>query len=205
MEKSYIKDGIRWRGALCGMGIIFSGKRKCEGFFGEYDQELVLKEGDVYEIEFTPSFDNIKVLGFCMQGENLEEGYYHVELADDGGICCELDAPLSEYLDYVYHESMIDWHLDHRKQYRMRISIHDNKEGVRLLLTKDGNKPLTEYGASFFNGSALDGWEPEPLCGIEYRTTVRSRLNRGYIALVCAAYLLVLTEGIISVVRKGTK
>lgn len=184
-----------------GFGLSFLAKENVRGFYGDDNQELPIGEGDIYEIEFTPTFDNIKEIGFCLHGDDLEKGYYHVEVVDNGEICYQLEIPLSNY-GQTYYESSVDWHLDPKKKYILRCYVEEvGSKKIRLLLTKDGEMPLTEFGKTTLNGK-LRQIDTEPLSGIEYHTIVRSRLTKIYLAIVCGGYFTALAMGIIMAIRQ---
>ncbi len=170
-----------------GWGLSRLAKEDVAPLYGGDNQELPLWEGDVYETEFSPSFGNIKEIGFCIRGEELE-GYCNVELLSEGQPLYRVQFPLQNFEAYAYQAERVEWNLDSGAQYTLRFSPEGNAREIRLLLTLDGIKPMTEFGNGSYNGEALEG-ETEPLAGIVYHTTVRSRLTRLYLALNCMAFL----------------
>ncbi len=98
--------------------------------FGERAQTVLLNEGDLIQVEFEPSFSNIKQYTTCLTllGESTGEIVYEVE--KDGVIMYDSSLPLEVFEEKSFDSVNVDWKLDTDETYMMNIFIRDNASGI---------------------------------------------------------------------------
>lgn len=183
--------------ALClaaGWGITSFAKENVYVFNGGENQAIRLAPGEQFDCSFYATFDEIRQLGLCVASLDDLDGVIHVSLQGES-IAYETDFPIEYYRDSTYTTNYVEWmRLRPGTEYHMSVSVRENKSGVDLLMTDDGNMPLNEYRNSSLNGTSLG--EIQLLGGIVYNTTVRSRAARMYLTFLMGIYLWMFGESL---------
>ena len=171
--------------AAAGYGLAMAEREDIMAIYGGEYQEVLLKEEEVLETTFIPTFSNIKNIGFCLRSSD-GTGYYNVTVLQNEEILYQLEQPLSHHTENYYHTEEVDWDLRAGQEYRIQIELYESSGDNFVFITEDGNMPLNEYQNLRVNGTELDG---QPLGGLRYHARVQSRLRRGYAALMWMALL----------------
>lgn len=178
-----------------GWGITSFAKENVNMFDGGDFQAVRLAPGEQFDCAFYAAFDEIRQLGLCVASIDDLDGVLHVSLQGES-IEYETDFPIECYGDSTYAINNVEWtHLQPGTEYRMSISVRENKSGVDLLMTHDGNMPLDEYRDSCLNGTSLG--EIQLLGNVLYNTTVRSGGARMYLTFLMGIYLWMSGESLL--------
>lgn len=178
-----------------GWGITSFAKENVDVLNGVDYQAIRLAPGEQFDCTFYATFDEIRLFGLCVAPVDDLDGVIHVSL-QGASIAYETDFPIEHYEDGTYATNYVEWkHLRPGTEYHMSISVRENKSGVDLLMTYDGNMPLNEYRDSRLNGTSLG--EIQLLGSIVYNTTVRSRAARMYLAFLMGIYLWMFGEALL--------
>lgn len=176
---------------LClGLGLCASrfSKEDMTSLNGGEHNEFLLTEGNILEFEFTPSIDTIKAFSFCIRTVSSLSGDIIINITDNDVVCATKTIPIAEYEETNYKLQLTDWSLDTGKQYRMKISIQDNADGICLLVTPEDLKPQTEYGKAYLNQELLTNIAP--LSGIVYRGNTQTVFIKLYLSFCFGSFVL---------------
>lgn len=172
---------------IAGWGITSFAKENVNVLDGGEFQTIRLAPGEQFDCAFYATFDELRQIGLCVAPVDDLDGVIHVSLQGES-IEYETDFPIESYGDSTYAVNNVEWtHLQPGTEYHMSISVRENKSGVDLFVTYDGNMPLDEYRNSCLNGTSLG--EVQLLGSILYNTTVRSRAARMYLTFLMGIYL----------------
>lgn len=155
---------------------------------GGDNTELPLSEGEVLEIEFTPSVECIKGFSLLFRTKASLDGEIRMELRDEGRVCEEKAVPVEEYDNSTLSTQLVDWRLEAGKQYVLCVSLEDNADGIYILVTPEGEKPQPEYGKMYLNGEKLG--DIAPLSCIVYRGHMQTKMVKLYLSACGAAFVL---------------
>lgn len=155
---------------------------------GGENTELLLSEGDVLEVEFTPSIENIKSFSFCYHTRESLSGEILLQVYDGDVLNAEYTVPIETFQNNVANMLLTDWILTPGKQYTLKVSVSDNKSGIYILMTPEGIRPQAEYGQSYLNQEALG--DVAPLSFIRYRGRVQTRPIKLFLSICVGTFLL---------------
>lgn len=127
-------------------------------------REVEIREGEVSEMSFTPSFPTVKGLGICIKTD-AHAGVCRLVISDGEQELYEEQIALEAYGESTYATIPVSWKLERGKAYTMHMYADDADESVYLLVTIDQDMPLSEYGEVWLNGSAQGG---QILSGLTY-------------------------------------
>lgn len=130
---------------------------------GEEFRRILLDQGETVEVSFTPTFNQIKnfLLGLESAGTT---GEYDISLWEGDQLKYQLSIPVLDSEGGNYRQLDVDWKLNHKKTYQLRITVQDNPEYTYVWVTT-GASPLTEYGLLQVGGTTATG---QLLTGITY-------------------------------------
>lgn len=151
---------------------------------GEY-REVPLQEGEVFKTTFVPTFDYIIQIGFCLKSEE-GEGKYNIDVRKDSEVIYHLERPLSDYLETTYHVETVYWNLQSRGNYQLELSIQGSKGKNYILMTSEGQMPLSEYKGSSINEMPVGG---QLVGSFLYHGKVCSKWKTTYAALMWMVFL----------------
>lgn len=171
--------------AAAGLGLSLFMREDVFAIYGGDYREEPLNEGDVLETVLSPTFSNIKSIGFCISAVS-EEGFYRVSVLQDDAELYQMDTPLSSHMETAYHVEKVDWKLTPHKEYQLQITVHGNNDGIRVFITPENLMPLIEYYNLRINQSQING---QPLGSFNYHTRVYSHWRIAYAALMCMMFL----------------
>lgn len=170
-----IKTLLVWGGCgILAIGLSFLPK---EGIFvtngwAEYTETLV-KEGQVCEMSFTPSFPTIDGFTLCARTDS-RQGSWKIIIADGEEKLYEESIPLEKYQDSTAADIPVLWKLKKEKTYSMRISLEGADRDAYLLVTANHNMPLSEYDEVKVGGQSENG---QILAILNYRYRVLSKMT----------------------------
>lgn len=193
----YAKEMVYW--GVCGcVGLIcaMQAKENIDVVYGATYRDLIVKEEDVVEVSFVPTFSEIRKIGFCVLADT-GEGTCLVEVLQEGQEIYKLELPLSEHTEVAYEVQDVLWKLKGGQEYQMQITVHGNDDGMRLLITEPELMPLSEYRKIEKNNTEVGG---EPLGSFLYHTRVQSKWRLGYATLMCMAYIGFLGKALLEAV-----
>ncbi len=132
---------------------------------------LRLTAEDELDMEFRPTFANIKEFGICAE-RFKEAGRIEVSILDGDELVCRESFPLEGWGDEAYYIKPVGWKLKKGKEYLMQIRLLENDGTVDILMTDETDLPMNEYGISTMNGEAVEG---QLVSGVVYRRFPLSR------------------------------
>lgn len=118
--------------------------------------EIPVKEGQVCEMSFTPSFPTIDGFSLCARMDS-RQGSWKIAIVDGETKLYEETIPFEKYQDKTYVEIPVLWKLKKEKTYSMRISLEGAERDAYLLITADHNMPLSEYDEVKVDGKPKNG------------------------------------------------
>ncbi len=186
-RKKAVSAGLLLVFLLVGIFTSSIAKENVYVLFGERAQTIALNEGDLLQVEFKPSFSNIKQYTTCLTLQGESDGEIVYELEKDGAVVYSSSKPLETFEEKAFDSVNVDWKLNPAETYLMNIYIRDNSSGISYAITNEGETPLTEFGCITLNGTDLG--DTEPAGGFVYHTTIRSRVSRIFVSLTVAAFL----------------
>lgn len=142
-------------------------------------QYVDIRQGEICEMSFRPSFPTVKRLGICMD-TGAREGVCRIMVLDGEETVYEEEIPLSAYDDVTYANIPVDWKLKKQKEYRMCLSVENADADTALLVTCNRDMPLSEYGEAQVDGTACDG---QILSGITYSYRPLSYFTLAFLAV----------------------
>lgn len=184
----YAVSAILWGiSAVLGITSITFAREDIDAIYGEEYQPIEIYEGDTVNVKFTPTFSQIRNIGFCAHSDT-GEGYCRIMVTDDGECLEQLEIPMSEYTELTYYQQAVKWELKAGRQYDMIFSYRGsvNGEGMELLITNPGNMPLNEYSDLSLNDGSVEG---QPLGSFTYHPHIQSRLYIMYNAGLCTVFI----------------
>lgn len=141
-------------------------------------RQIPLQEGDFFEVAFTPTFDEIKGMGLGLEGGGTK-GEYTLSLWDGDDLKYQevysVEDPANNY-----QTLKVNWKLDKRKTYRMRLTVEEADQPVFLWVTQKDAMPLMEYGQLTVNDRVEKG---QILTGITYWTMPTSRKTQMFLVM----------------------
>ena len=197
-------DGRRRLGLLCiwgclgiiGGGLSLLAREDISVTNGEWEYgQMQVREGEVCEMSFTPSFSTVKQIGLCIS-TTAQEGICRLVLADGDKTLYEEQIPLDAYENKTYAAIPVTWKLSRGKTYRMSIYVEQTDTAVSLLTTTDQNMPLSEYGLIETDGALRNG---QILSGLTYSYRPLSHftlffLTMTWIGILFATYAVLMRE-----------
>ncbi len=135
--------------------------------------EIPVKEGQVCEMSFTPSFPMIDSFTLCARTDS-RQGDWKIVIADGEKELYEEYIPLEKYQDKTFADIPVLWKLKKEKTYSMRISLVGADRDAYLLVTADHNMPLSEYDEVKMGGKPENG---QILAILNYRYRVLSKIR----------------------------
>lgn len=155
-------------------------------FNGGENENYLLRENDVLEFTFTPSYKMIKNFGIIALPTDDLAGEVIVRLSGDE-TDYELKIPVSDFGISAYQALYTDWKLKPGASYNLSVSLTDNTSGINLLMTPQGTTPFPEYYNATLNGQPLGA--THPLGQIVYFTSVVSKKSHLFLALIQGFYM----------------
>ena len=133
--------------AGCGMSLLAREDIFVTNGYAEYEK-VSIREGQVCEMEFIPSFPHITLLGICMSTDAVE-GVCNISVLDGGVRVYHESIGLEQYMDEkTYADISVNWKLEKGKSYDMQISVAGADREAFLLMTERENMPLIECGSA---------------------------------------------------------
>lgn len=174
-KKSKIKIIAVWGGcAVLGAVLSLLPKENVYVINGYCEfKEIRMKEGDVCEMNFTPSFPLINQFMLCAKADSLN-GVCKVVVADGETELYEESIPLKEYQNVAYATIPVSWKLKKEKVYSMRISFEGADSDSYILISLNQNMPLSEYSEAMIKGLPQNG---QILSALNYRYRALSKFT----------------------------
>lgn len=157
----------------------------------EQFNQIPMNSGDYFEVDFTPTFDEINKLQLGLESEGLQ-GYCTISLWDKDKLEYQETVSLDNFNGNFQNISG-NWELRRGKTYRLILEVDDIVQPMYIWVTADGVMPLNEYGELSINGHAVEG---QLLTGVTYWTLPTSRKTQFFLVmtwfgvLVAAGYAL---------------
>lgn len=146
---------------------------------------IPINSSNLFEVNFTPTFDEIVGFRLGLQSES-DKGYCEITIWDTDILKYQETVWLEDF-DGNLQNVEAHWRLDRDKSYRMVLEVKDTDGPVYLWVTENGAMPLAEYGELSVNGQIVDG---QLLTGITYWALPVSRKTKLFIALTWMGVLL---------------
>ena len=124
----------------------------------------IVAENEV-EIEFTPSYSEVRRINLGFRPENNVEGFIQLTLWDGEMVVDQLQLPVLDYVDGNFHELEVDWKLEPHKEYCLSLEKVDFGGDLRIWLSTDGQMVMTEFGETQLDDILCTG---QILGGITY-------------------------------------
>lgn len=160
--------------------------------------QIPMNGGDYFEVDFTPTFDEIKGFSLGLESES-DKGYCELTLWDDDELKYQGTFWLVDF-DGNLQSVEARWKLDRRKTYRMTLEVNDTVKPIYIWVTENRAMPLVEYGELSMNNQAVEG---QLLTSIIYWTLPTSRKIRFFIAMTWLGVLLACGYALRSKTKKG--
>lgn len=175
------------------IGWFLSGisKENIMDMFGGENEEYIISQGDTLSFSFKPDHENIRRIGICALPVESLDGYVRMEFSD-GSEKYTADLPMTGFAERALQTEDVNWNFDPDKEYTLTVTVEGNEDGARILLTKEGDMPLSEFGNGSMNGNFLGN--VQPLAFMIYRADTKSVTDKGFIALIIALYAGIIIE-----------
>lgn len=138
--------------------------------YAEFD-EVPVSEGEICEMSFTPSFPTIDNFALCAKPDSIK-GKCKIVVMDGEEKLYEEYIPLNKYQDTAFAGIPVSWKLSKGKTYSMQISFEGTSGDTYMLITKDHNMVLAEYGEAFIKDVSKNG---QILSALNYRYRALSK------------------------------
>lgn len=180
------------------IGWFLSGisKENIMDMFGGENDEYLVSQDDTLRFSFKPDHENIRRIGLCALPMEDTNGYVRMVFSG-GSEDFSIDLPMEGFADRALQTQDVNWNFNPDKEYTLTITVEDNDDGARVLLTKEGNMPLSEFSLGSLNDNALGN--VQPLAFMIYRADTKSLADKGFIALIIALYACIITRVFIDV------
>lgn len=151
----------------------------------EVFRQIPMNSGDYFEVEFTPTFDDINNFSLGLESED-DKGCCEIEIRNADELVCQKSILLKDF-DGNLQSMETHFELDHDKTYHIVLRVKDIGKPVYLWVTENGSMPLNEYGPLSVNGQTVEG---QLLTGITYRALPTSRKTLLFLAMTWMGVLL---------------
>lgn len=159
--------------------------------FGGENDEYIVSQGDMLSFSFKPDHDNVRRIGLCALPVESLDGYVRMEFSD-GSEKYTADLPMTGFAESALQTEDVNWNFDPDNEYTLTVTVEGNEDGARILLTKQGDMPLSEFTSGSLNGNVLGN--VQPLSFMIYTADTKSPVDKGFIALVIALYAGIIAE-----------
>lgn len=151
----------------------------------EVFRQIPLENGDKFEVDFKPSFDEIHDVRLGLECGG-QKGNCIVSVWDGDTLKYQENCPVENFEDN-YQSIEVRWKLDRSKTYRMIMQVEGVDRTVYLWVTENGATPMSEYGELYVNGNPESG---QILTGITYWAMPASRSAKVFLVMTWVGVIL---------------